>query len=425
MPFKKGDIVLMNPDAEVNKRQLSARLTRILKDNIEMEVLDYRKEGNEEYYDVRVTIDDVTREITVFTDRVMLAKRDIVEGCFVSCVEPRRSSILAKGTVYRVDAMSEKDGAKLIRVSTNKRAIRHAFPVEMFVYYSKDAPKDWNVVVVEPWEEKFLDKLASGNHLGVCSFAIMHEDDTEEITRDGPCHAAFGNYYGNNGKKKIKAVALCFSRFYNKMSEEQKPGYKRFLNYIVNESPMKDCFIPRTADDLVKNGVMMNVAKSTSEITVAAVATRHYTEFAAKGKVFDEVMDMGFEGNVAMFVSTFFDKRGEDMCYNNFGGGHSFMANTLDYKSLFSFFKNGFDPELLPQPYKPMAEGRTSYRILKTVAKLSARNEYDIGPGAITDYVKTLKGITKGLGGPFGGEVNKLTGKNSLIRLCAAVSKEV
>lgn len=426
MAYEIGQIVKIDPNAEVNKGHVSERMKLCIEHSLELTITKLFVENGSSYAGVKYRLNNQDRDMILYTSRLMLVKREIVEQCFVRCVDPRRSSVLVKGTVYLVTAMSEKDGKTLVRVRTNRREIRHAFPVEMFEFSSMLVPKDWDKIVVENDEEKLLDELAQGEHRGVCSFAIMNDNGKKHIVKDGPCHAAFGYDYGDEAKKPIKAIALCFSRFYNNYDEQKKEGYKRFLNYIVNESPMKDCFLPRSPEDMVKNGVLMNVNKSSSELAVAAVATRHYTEFAAKGNVFDEVMDMGFEGSVAMFVSTFFNKNGDELTYNNFGGGHGFMANVQDYKSLFSFFKNGFDPELLPNPYKPMAEGRKGYKILRTVAKLSAPNEYDVGPGAVVDYVKKLKGFEAGAGGVMGGRgVLKMTGKNSLIRLCAAVSKEV
>ena len=425
MAFNIGDIVLINPDAEINKGHLTVRMRRVMDDAIPLTVVKLYVEHGIAYINCKCEIDGKQHQMSLFPNRLMPYKQDIEVDCFVRCVDPRRSSVLIKGTVYKVVTMIEVDGKKLIRVASQRREIRHSFPVEMFSFYSKKAPKEWEVIVPDAWEEKLLDELSHGEHKGVCSFAIMNENGKTSFSRDAPCHAAFGYDYNDDGKKPIKAVALCFSRFYNGYNDEKKAGYKRFLNWLVNESVMKDCFIPRSADDLVRNGVLMNIKKSVDELAVAAIASRHYTEFPDKATVFDEVMEMGFEANVAMFVSTFFNKRDGSMTYNNFGGGHGFLANTLDYKSVFSFFKNGFDPELLPKPYKSMEEGRKGYKILRTVAKLSSRNEYDVGQGAIIDYVKNMKGIAAAPAGAFGGGVYKMTGKNSLIRVCAAVSKEL
>ena len=425
MAFEKGDIVVLNPDHKLNKAYLSDRIKRMLADNIPATVVETFVEEGTAYLRIEVEIDNIIQRATFYAVRMMPLIQDIVEGCFVRCVDIRRSSVLAKDAVYKVLALVEKDGKKFIRVASQRREIRHSFPVEMFTFKSKNPPKEWGEAVVENWEEKLLNDLAGGVHTGICSFAIMFDNDKVAFTRNGPCHAQFSAVYDDHGRQKVKAVALCFSRFYEKMDDKRKEGYKAFLNYLVNESPLKDCFIPRKPDDLVRNGVMMNINKSVDELATAAIASRHYTEYTKFGELFDEVMELGFDGNVAMFVSTFFTRAGDTLTYSNFGGGHHFLANTMDYKSLFQFFKGGFQPENLPNPYKPMAEGRKAYQIHKTVAKVAMDKNWNPTAGGVVDWVKGLKIVEKAKAGDFGGNVLKVTGKNSLIRLCAAVYKEV
>ncbi|HEY9660042.1 MAG TPA: hypothetical protein V6C65_16415, partial [Allocoleopsis sp.] len=177
----------------------------------------------------------------------------------------------------------------------------------------------------------------------------------------------------------------------------------------------KDCFIPRKPEHMAMNGVLMNIEKTSNEIAVAAVASRHYTEFAQKAALFDEVMDLGFDGNVALFVSTYFTKQMDGYVFNNWQGGHHFLDSYRDAEGLFNFFKKGFDPELVKHQ-KPAKERLVGYRILDTVARNSAKS--------IGIYINSMK-QAKEVAGQFGAKVRMFDGQNALIRLCAAFSKVV
>jgi hypothetical protein len=417
MEYAIGDKVQLNPDLNINKT--GATVKRLVELGVTFLVIEgnYVEDGNE-YIQVEWYEDAVRRTRAFYARRFAPINREIKEGIFVTCIDPRRSSVLVKGGLYRVLKIEEKDGKKLVRVAMRARHIRYSFPLEMFEYKTSVVPKDW-VQVDDDWKEEFLNKLAAGEHRGLCSFAIMLENGNVHWYKEAPCHAAFQGY--GLGQKPVKAIGLCFSRHYRGFNDEKKKeGYKRFINWLVNESSLKDCFLPRNTDLMMENGVLMNVEKTVSQIAVAAIAARHYHEFSEKAEVFDEVMDLGFDGNVAMFVSTFFNKRPDgSMAYNSWGGGHHFLSHTMDTEELFKFFKEGFIQKNIEHEMPVNKGGLTGYTVLHSVAKETR------GANSVTHYVNKLKGMSSTAAGAFGAKVAGFSGKNAIVRLCAAVCKDI
>lgn len=415
MDFQIGDKIKLNPDYLGN--QTNTITKPLVEKDVELTVVRVIEEMGEKYVSVEYIcpVKGDKRLRNFYARRFAPLNREIKEGIFVTCIDPRRSSVLVKGTLYRVLKLEEKEGKKFIRVAMRARNIRHSFPIEMFEYKTSVTPKDW-VQAEEDWKEDFLNKLAAGEHTSLCSFAILFENGNAKWYKSAPCHASLG--YGADGAK-VKAIGLCFSRHYKLFDEKKKEGYKRFINWLVNESSLKSCFIPRSPELMMENGVLMNLEKSTNEIVVAAIAARHYHEFNQKAEVFDEVMDLGFDGNVAMFVSTFFNKTPDGtMVYNSWGGGHHFLSHDMDTEELFKFFKEGFLEKNVKHQGAVKDVGLRGYTVIRSVAQQKMVS-------SVTAYVNKLKGATNEKAGPFGAITKGFHGKNAIVRLCAAVCKDI
>jgi len=323
---------------------------------------------------------------------VAVKPKELAAGDYVVCTSDKFKSAV-HGGVYLIERLAG-DRLKL-------KGVSNTLPSSSFTLYTGKP-------IVEDVGNELLKELAVkvGNDPGVCSYAIMSKDNKKIWHIKDICHARIAC-----DVKEVTHVALNFSGHYKRYDDQMKEDYKVFLNYIVNESPLKECFISRPVDDMVKDGVLMNVDKTLSEVFTAAIATRHFTEFPEKRELFSKIMNLGFDGNTAMFVSTFFDED-DGLVFNGFYGSHHFLASSQKAEELFKFFKEGIK-DVEGKPYRTKPNGLK--KVLDTVAPPDA-----YGGTNITGFVKTIKGM-KEAPGDWGSISYKMEGDKSLVKVCAKI----
>lgn len=130
--------------------------------------------------------------------------------------------------------------------------------------------------------QKNLTELAKkvGSAPGTASYRVVHTDDeVSDHVRDA-CHARLFSSKRWGEFKQIKAIYLNFSGHYKEFAtNEDRVLYAQFLDYVVNESPWKSAFIPRKEEDLVNDGVALDVTKGKNLLVSASIACRVASEY--------------------------------------------------------------------------------------------------------------------------------------------------
>ena len=157
---------------------------------------------------------------------------------------------------------------------------------------------------------------------GIQNWAVISEDlkENTKFEKDRACYAVFDwdkdlwpiKYVVNVSSNKPKAPAA---------SDELRTKY---ANWVVNESPWKEAFIPYT-DCPFKNGQVINVNVPTNIAFSALSGLRETDEEGRKLNVWDKFLSMGFGPRFSYFLSYHFGM--EDGVLNSYPklyglGGH-------------------------------------------------------------------------------------------------------
>lgn len=395
--FKVGDVVRFNPERIKNLRTVSpnkdyvvvevdAGLVRIIRDNMEV--------GG--FFANRFLPLQPVAPIEIAANKWVKAIRDVGVS-------------IKKDKVYHVERI--KGEGKYVKI----KGIGNAICASSFVLC--DAPAE-----VTGKGENLLIELAKrvGINVGRCSYVLSFTDGTKSYHIKDVCHARLCN--GNNKGKIVDFVALNVSGHYKTHSD--KEAYKEFVQYITQESPFKECFLPRKLEDILDTGVLLDVSKPYSRCVASAVALRVGSEHPKQAILFKKVIDLGFSKEVALILSGFFDDNPESVKYNGNGGGHHFLSQDMSVEDLALFMEKGFHRDLKEKSYVDDCE--KTYTIGFAIAdrqygKDGYGNIDNFKKETMDNFIKKLKGIEKVNGG--WSSSSAFTGKNALTKCAAALCK--
>lgn len=199
------------------------------------------------------------------------------------------------------------------------------------------------------------------------SFAIMRASGEILWHTNAWCHAQI-----RQGNKKVIALADNIQNIYSihKPGSQGVKDYLKYVDYILNRSPWKHCFLPTKAHIALRYGLYMDVSQPIDQIAGALVALREGTEYNHKVGIFLDLVKKGVSEDVAFLVSRFYLKEGKKKEYQfNNGSNHSVLYGSMHKGELFHFIKKGYkdDPDA-----KPYAEKNSSYTIWTAIAKTNA-----------------------------------------------------
>lgn len=332
--FKKDDVLVFT-DKAINEgyRKLHPNKDWIVQEDV--------KEGKETVWVKRSDDPNISRRFYLF--RMQYKQVVFAPGCVVKITNEKCPYISVNfGGEYIVEAV---DGERLKLKGISNKLNKKFFTIVNKV--AAPAPKKEEVPAHEKRLQEFAARVA--DNPGVCSF-YTYRDKQVTDTIGGPCHARLG--YARAG---VEEIGLNFSGHAKQMKDEE--GYKRFLKYILNDSPFAPMFLDKDADKVIKSGARMDVEKNALWVYTSAIATRHYTEFPDMRKVFNEVMDLGFDGNVAYLVSTFVRRKGDGVVFANFGGAHHVLNGSSNAEDVFKTFGSGFRRNAEVGAYKAAPRG--------------------------------------------------------------------
>lgn len=349
-------------------------------------------------------------EVSWFLCRFELIKQDIVPGCLVR-YKGKDGVVVEKDNTYTCQAL--KDGKiKLV-------GVRNWMNVSQFEWAGKAAPLP--EPVVKDQGEDLLEELQkeAANGVGTCSYVIQWKNGKRTFHVGDVCHARINRQWRGDANKdtEITHLALNISEHYKQCPESGKEAYKTYIDWLVNRSFVKNAFIPRKIDDILKNGVLMNIEHNINVLATAAILTRHVSEFPPKRKLFGEVVDLGFSEELGLFVSTFFDRKGDAVHINHWGGGHHALTNSLDTEELRNTLAKGFSEKDEARPYSKFH--MENYAVFKTISPSYAK------PHAVkisTFCEKNMKGLAT-VEGEWGIKYKGYKGDNALVKVCASLAK--
>lgn len=381
--FKPGDVVRFK---EENQRKRGFNKEQYVVEQIDMEYVKVFDDGHtlRALYAARFVLVEKKKELV------------IKEGTYVKALTSVGVSIV-EGNVYYVEAF---DGEYI-----KLRGIRNRIRIKFFV--PCDAP-----AIIKDDGEKLLKELAdkAGRGPGTCSYVLEFECGHKEWHIRDVCHARLTNYL--NPGKVVKQVALNVSGHYAVAVD--KDAYAAHVQYITKESPFKECFLPRPIDKILETGVLLDISKPHSRVVAAAIALRSGSEYPAKTQLFKKAVDIGFSGNVASILSTFFNESGDGiLTYNQWGGGHHYINSSMLVEHLVKFYEEGFHIDSGERSYKLDCE--KGFRIFDSIAREGKESFHELS--------KKLKGSEMKNKPGYWQPVPVFNGKNALVKAGAALSK--
>jgi hypothetical protein len=281
-------------------------------------------------------------------------------GDNVICVEDKNKIHIRKGKIYQVHKCTDKhvtvvndNGAlcsyDLVRFKKATKAIIAAYEAkvedEKQAAAKAKADKEAAERAAKEAEEKLakqvgyakLRKHVMARGGGVCAVYTVQYANGRFCDGTTACHAAIGGYAGGKRVALVENIAIQHAKAVVRNLGEQ---YKRFANYVINESPVRDCFIPEGIDKALKHGQLYNVNRPIEELVVAANMLREGGEFAnLRLELFGEILDAGFSGKVAYLLSYCVS---DNLQYRGFCNSHKCMSDDMNAEETLLFYREGF-----------------------------------------------------------------------------------
>lgn len=294
---------------------------------------------------VKVQLGDVPHETILWVDCPDGMKRKrfhwrfgvpLVEEDIVVCKDAKGTK-LAFGIAYSV--VDRKPG--YLRVN----GFGVWFKESRFVKQGKEAPVQPPAPKIDE-DQKNLTELAEAvdkGGVGTASYRVVHQDGTLSDLVGDVCHARLFSTKIWGEFKRIKAIYLNFSGHLKQIKEDQHANYANFLDYVVNDSPWKDAFIPRDKAKLIQDGVALNVNRGKNLLVSAAIACRIASEYRHWNflKEWSLLVEAGCSKNLAMVVASLVAFNREGYMPGNHHGGHHFFTDGIAVKDIMSFFNEG------------------------------------------------------------------------------------
>jgi hypothetical protein len=174
-----------------------------------------------------------------------------------------------------------------------------------------------------------------------------------------PCYAAI-----NGGPGPLKAFVLSSLNMRNIYAENPEDA-RRYMNWLIKESPWADCFVTKDLEELWNKGAIMNCNKSLGQLVGAATVFRECTEHADQIPSFLWALDNGYDGNTAYLLCLNAKLLGKTWSKSSMSRGHSCMTSSLNSGDVFKFFAQGFHR---PQE-KPANSCTTTYRVYDSIGR--------------------------------------------------------
>src|SRR5690606_4712647 len=154
------------------------------------------------------------------------------------------------------------------------------------------------------------------------------------------CHARMGSSYYDQKEGGRAITMVDWIADMKERDKEKYPMFKKFVKYVVEQSPCKGTWVTKRAQDALKYGLVLDNTKPVSQAAFATILMRQGREYLDRLPVFDAVVSAGYSGDAAIILASalqveVFEK---DKYVIGGLGGHSAIYAGHRMKDLIAFF---------------------------------------------------------------------------------------
>lgn len=213
------------------------------------------------------------------------------------------------------------------------------------------------------------------NHSSCCSYAKVIELAGRyyvDQQLNDICHARIGSPF------KIAAIIDFIGKPKKRFSPEQYKQFMKYADYVINRSWISYAFHPTTVQNYVRNGVMLNVNCTATEVFAAVVSLRQGSERKAYFlHTFSLLVKKGYPEDFAfvMACSFIWELKGKGKVYKiSLPGSHVVFDGYCRTKKIFKIARG---EKVLPNG-KPFREKSQSWRLTEALGNDGNYDEKDI-----------------------------------------------
>lgn len=209
-----------------------------------------------------------------------------------------------------------------------------------------------------------------GTSKSMCDFEIVGIDNDKNklvtlVHHQAPCHAGLNIY--NKGNITVVGAIDWIGNYPVKIEGASRDTYKKYVDYVLNRSPVSDTFLTKNLTAALKHGVLYDVTKGKNQIAVAAVMLRMGQEYRRSLPIYQMMLDKGFSERVAWLMFCGYSPIGNRERYSmNYVGGHNILRTDMVLQKILKFF----GPDFKFSKQSPYAKDHSGYRIEYEVDKL-------------------------------------------------------
>lgn len=285
-----------------------------------------------------------------------------------------------------------------------------------------DAPAVKLAVPVKPAEGAIAAEKAKPAH--VPSFGEQFAEEVREKGVDRVCSYAYVTVYGNKRKQigdvcharlrgdPMKKIVLDIGAHHRAHSQPEE--YKKWVEWVINKSPVAQCFLTKSFDVGIKECLSLDVSKSHSWNVTAAIFLRMGSEYPHRLEVWSALVNEGVNPSIAWLLMSFFVYQGNGYVPSNNRGGHDVVSPSFCFSDTLKFIKKG-----LVNPNKPSNQEAISYSIFESVVT----KVYANGAESVNDQLIALSKAQKN-GAGWAADYKPIS-LASLCRLAGVVEEKV
>lgn len=244
--------------------------------------------------------------------------------------------------------------------------------------------------------------------VGTSSYGIRYKDSNDALYINEVCHATLRWDSNRDEADEITDIVNLVGQHYGEIVESDKkpktviaPIYRRYITWVLNESPWASICLTKDFDQACKEGVYLDVDRNISEIVAACIVMREGHEYMSRLPVFNAILDEGYSGNVAYLVAGTVVGACADETYRLTGmnTGHCVLSSGMGWSKLAEFFKTGYKPGMTGMRKD---SDQTSFRIFDTIVSGTIRHGWttpeggDGGPSMHEVFIEKLNPETTG-----------------------------
>lgn len=246
--------------------------------------------------------------------------------------------------------------------------------------------------------EQLLKKYKNDGEYGICCYAMRFaKDNYVSLNPNSACHASLGIGYENKHGHVVEACDNIATHQNRHIPKDLWEDYKKYVTWILNESPAAPQFLTKNVEDALTKGVYYDVTKPKSHVVASAILLREGSEWVGRLRVITKAVEMGFTYKEAFALSRFLSIDGVDITWKPQRAAHCVMSVFNCTPEAFKLFMNTGFRETKEGPFSS-TEG---YRIELAAYLPTGRW------GSIGEHVSKL--IDQGIPRGWGDDPKKLT----------------